>query len=262
MIALDATGWLSAAYPGSGSGNTATVSYSVSANASCIVVLNGGAGNPIASQPSYSVSDGTSYTAIENIARSDGANGWAMLGVHILLNANSGTHSVVGTNSAGSFNSYGNMFVGAFTGVLTASTNDSAFDNTANGKSQHPAVTSAAATAQNIELLLAVCAVVDQVDTWSPTEPSGFTNVGTITVGGVGSGSADYRILNVAPASYTADYGNPAWANATSRDWVAAIVGLKGILPTSALERKTLSANGTRIGGRGLQGGMYARMAA
>ena len=105
-IALDATGWLTAAFPGAGgAGTTTSISYQVHAGSSTLVVMNPVGGGPVASQPSISLSDGTNtYSAALQVAVNDGSNNWSMVAIHVALAVAAATYTIVSTNSAGAFN--------------------------------------------------------------------------------------------------------------------------------------------------------------
>jgi hypothetical protein len=245
-----------ASYPGGGgAGTTATVTLSGVVSGNLIPVTHVAGAAPATGGHAISVSDGTAYTqGFQSAVNYSGSN-WAIAACHFLPNAGAGSHVIVGTNNAGAFNCYGWFIAQEWSGMAASPLDVNAIVNT--GTSASASSGSTGTLAQASELVVACAATNSGTDT-TFSEPSGFTNTDKVTAVATFNGflgSMDYDIVSVTTAL------NPTWTLGQSLAWAAGACSFKAAL-ASSLERKTLSANGTRIGGRGLQGGMSASMAA
>ena len=219
-----------AAYPGSGTGATATVAFSSAVlSGSTLVILSVAGG---LSGSTISVSDGTNgaYTVGKQGQANPGSGTYPMASGHFFLNCAAGSYNITSTNSAGNFNSYGFAVGIEITGLAASSILDAApAINTAN--SADMSTNRTGTLAQTSEIVIAVGSLINAGNK-TITEPSGFTNIAVNTnhtLYGLIQGSADYQIVS-ATTSINADWG----AQGSSSFWVGVIFSLKGVTAAPA----------------------------
>jgi hypothetical protein len=153
--------------------------------------------------------------------------------IDFLLNANSGTHTVVGTQTCGTFSAAGFMIVCEISGLAPSPLDVTAIGAT--GQSTAPAPGTSGTLAQAIEIAFAVF-VTRNSTVQAITRPSGYTNIlSEITPNSTNNdniqGSVDYRIVSATTAL------NPTYGISNSSYWAAcqatfkAVVGANQQLP-------------------------------
>ncbi len=214
-----------ATFPHGATGNTATASVTL-ANSGDPIIVGSIAGSGVGTaSPTMSVSDGTAYTSAVSKNQAYSTNG-LVAAIFYLYSASSGSHSIVATNSAGSFNSYGSIWACEVSGLSGSAPVTSS--NSSAGSTNPTPGSATPGTAYSIAF-----SVVSLNDTGNPISfghpPASYTSVSTLLNGsttGIG-GSADYLIQ-----SGTTNAQNPSYATFTHANaWSSAIAIFSGTAP-------------------------------
>lgn len=192
------------AFPNGSSGATATATLTgVTAGNSIIAIVRGGSFN-YASDPSCSVSDGTSYSLAKTQTGHAGGNVRPLAEIHYLHDVSAGTHTVVATMSAGSFNCYGALDVVEVSGLADAAPDVTAGSFSDSSTDPVTGTTSATSGANGI----AIAAVGLLGSGTISLAASGYTNLYEDEAMNPDSvaGSSDYKILS-ATGAQSASWG-------------------------------------------------------
>lgn len=185
-----------------GSGATATATLTgVTAGNSIIAIVRGGSFN-YASAPSCSVSDGTSYNVAKSQTGDAGSNVRPMAEIHYLHNVSSGTHAVVATMNAGSFNAYGALDVVEVSGLDNAAPDVTAGSFSSSSTTPVTGTTGSTSAADGI----AIAALGLLGSGTISLAASGYTNLYEDEAMNPDSvaGSSDYKILSATGAQSAA----------------------------------------------------------
>lgn len=201
-----------ALFPNGTAGSTATASLSgVASGDSLIALVFGGDGS--FSSHTISVSDGTSYTADVEQNQFTSGSVYTQAAIFHRHNVSSGSYSIVATNGAGTFSSYGVLVVLEVSGLANANPNATNVNSSTSGS---PSVGPGTPTNAN-SIAIGVSAIVGaNANPITLSSPSGYTNAaiqlnGTLT--GQFCGSADYLIQTSAVAT------TPTWTSSGNAEW-------------------------------------------
>lgn len=209
-----------ASFPNGGTGNTATaVLNGVTAGNTIFAVTQ--TYSVIAGGPTITVSDGTAYTDI--VADETGPTpNWTTAAIFMLQNANAGTHTIVGTNSAGSGNAYGYMTVFEVSGILSVSPLDQFTGDADHTGTVNVTTGTMAALAGTNEFVIATFAY-RTATTQAFSEPAYFNNVSNNK-----NGFTPQIVCSVDTLTPTGSIGRSAsWGTLVGASWASVIAAFK-----------------------------------
>jgi hypothetical protein len=197
-------------------GDSFTLTLTGVTGGNAIIVCSSISAAPATGGHVTSVNDGNAYTNAVQSAQVYGGSSYNVASIDFLLAAASGSHSIVVTNNAGSFNTYGFGWACEVSG-LAISPLDKTQTN-ANASGNTPSTGSTGTLALANEIAFAVFNTSDAGNS-SLTLPSGFTNIGSIQLAATytaSQGSADYAIVS-ATTALNANWGaglsgTPSWS--------------------------------------------------